>query len=112
MRTPEPRASGASDGASARLARRSIPHRNAASVLPDPVGAQISVCSPAAILGQPSACAAVGWAKEASNQRLTGAEKGSSGDSAVDLASVVNPPILRVAELGNAPAHRRRRVAV
>jgi hypothetical protein len=68
--------------------------------LPDPVGAQISVCSPAAILGQPSACAGVGWANEASNQRLTGAEKGSSGDSAVDLASVVNPPILRFAEHG------------
>ena len=32
-----------------------MPHRNAASVLPDPVGAQISVFSPEEIAGQPSA---------------------------------------------------------
>ena len=36
---------------------------NAASVLPEPVGARISACSPAAIAGQPSACACVGSPK-------------------------------------------------
>ena len=34
--------------------------RNAASVLPEPVGAAISVCRPAAISAQPSACGSVG----------------------------------------------------
>ena len=37
-----------------------MPTRNAASVLPEPVGAAISVSSPAAIAGQPSACGSVG----------------------------------------------------
>ena len=37
-----------------------MPARNAASVLPEPVGAAISVSSPAAIAGQPSACGSVG----------------------------------------------------
>ena len=35
----------------AASASRSIPHRNAASVLPDPVGAEIRTCSPEAIAG-------------------------------------------------------------
>jgi len=47
-------------------------HRNAASVLPEPVGAQMSVCSLAAIAGQPSACAAVGPAKDDANQLRVG----------------------------------------
>ncbi len=34
--------------------------RNPASVLPDPVGAAISVSDPAATYGQPSACGVVG----------------------------------------------------
>ncbi len=49
-----------------------MPQRKAASVLPEPVGAQIRVCSPEAIAGQPCACAGVGASKEASNQRRTG----------------------------------------
>src|SRR3954471_644453 len=105
MRTPEPSASSASAGSSARRARRSIPHRKAASVLPDPVGAQISVCAPDAMRGQLSAWAGVGAANESSNQPRTGAEKGSSADSPVDFASVANPPILR---LERAPAHPLR----
>ena len=39
---------------------RSMHVRNAASVLPDPVGAAISVCRPFAMASQPSACAPVG----------------------------------------------------
>ena len=37
-----------------------MPVRKAASVLPEPVGAAISVSSPAAIAGQPSAWGSVG----------------------------------------------------
>ena len=65
-------------------ARRSIPQRKLASVLPEPVGAQISVWAPPEIAFQPPACAGVGPSKEASNQRRTGALNGASGsDSAV-----------------------------
>ena len=45
--------------------------RNAASVLPDPVGAAISVCSPRAMAGQAAACAGVGSPKVLANQRAT-----------------------------------------
>ena len=38
-------------------------HRNAASVLPEPVGAMTSVLSPSAMADHASACAAVGAAK-------------------------------------------------
>ncbi len=47
---------------------RSIPYRKAASVLPEPVGAWISVCLPLAIAGQPCSCAGVGASKAPSNQ--------------------------------------------
>src|SRR5947208_681667 len=57
---------------------RSIPQRKAASVLPEPVGARISAWSPAAIAGQPWACASVGWGKVVSNQARTGGENGAS----------------------------------
>ena len=36
-----------------------MPQRKADSVLPEPVGARISVCSPLAMAGQPCACAGV-----------------------------------------------------
>ena len=49
----------------------SIAARNAASVLPEPVGAAISVCRPARIAGQASACGAVGVLKVAWNQPAT-----------------------------------------
>ena len=55
-------------------------HRNAASVLPDPVGAQMSVCPPAVMAGQPCACAAVGAANDDSNQERVAGEKAASGD--------------------------------
>ncbi len=54
---------------------RSMAHRNAVSVLPEPVGAKISVWRPSAIGGQPIACARVGSRNDRSNQSLTGAEK-------------------------------------
>src|SRR5689334_13994870 len=63
------------------VARRSRVQRNAASVLPLPVGAWISVCRPAEIAAQPSAWAGVGAAKELSNQARTAGENGASGSS-------------------------------
>ena len=47
-------------GDSAGAAGGSSAHRNAASVLPDPVGADSSTCSPLAIAGHAWACAGVG----------------------------------------------------
>ena len=60
---------------------RSMAHRNAASVLPVPVGAQISVWPPAAMCGQPSACGAVGAANVDANQARVGSEKAASGSA-------------------------------
>src|SRR5689334_19317241 len=45
--------------------------RNAASVLPDPVGAEMSVLRPSRIGGQPSVCGSVGVPKRAVNQSRT-----------------------------------------
>src|ERR671918_2415184 len=88
IRTPCPRRSGST-------ARRSIPHRNAASVFPDPVGAHISVLAPDAIAGQPRSWAGVGASNEASNQRLTSSLNRARGvDSAVVDATVLNPSML------------------
>src|SRR5262245_12033024 len=50
--------------------------RNAARVLPLPVGARMSVDSPRAMAGQPSVCAMVGALNDAQNQSRTGAWKG------------------------------------
>ena len=64
-RVPAPRGAGPS------LWRRSSAHRNAASVLPEPVGADSSTCSPAAIAGHAWACAGVGSAKARANHSRT-----------------------------------------
>lgn len=52
--------------------------RNAASVLPLPVGAQISVWDPATIAGHPCTCGAVGSGKDAPNQARTAGENAAS----------------------------------
>jgi len=46
-------------------------HKNAARVLPLPVGARIKVDSPRAIAGQPAICGRVGAGKTAANQSRT-----------------------------------------
>ena len=51
--------------------------RKAASVLPEPVGAEISVSRPAMMCGQPRACASVGALKRRSNQARTAGWKES-----------------------------------
>src|SRR3989304_2327002 len=77
MRTLPGRAGeGGGDGSRARRSRH---HRNAASVLPLPVGAWISVWRPAAIAGQPPTWAGVCSANAPSNQARTGGEKGARG---------------------------------
>jgi hypothetical protein len=53
---------------------RSIEARNAVSVLPDPVGAQISVCSPATMCGHPSICGGVGDGNDDANHSRTAGE--------------------------------------
>jgi len=60
---------------------RSRHQRNAARVLPLPVGAQMSVCSPRAMAGQPCACAAVGASKAERNQSRVAGWNGASGSA-------------------------------
>ncbi len=67
-----------SSGAGA-AARRSSAHRNADSVLPDPVGAMTRVFSPLLIAAQAWACACVGVANAAENQSRVTALKPSRG---------------------------------
>src|SRR5215471_7473867 len=50
---------------------RSIQIRNAARVLPDPVGAEINVGSPARMGGQPCSCDSVGVSNRLTNQPRT-----------------------------------------
>ncbi len=52
--------------------------RNAASVLPLPVGARRSVLSPRRIAGQASACAGVGASKQRENHSRTAGWNSSS----------------------------------
>ena len=59
----------------------SMAQRKAASVLPDPVGAATSACSPAAMARHASACTAVGAAKTPANHSLVGGEKRASGST-------------------------------
>jgi len=58
--------------------KRSMDDRNAASVLPLPVGAQMSVCAPSRMCGQPSTWGGVGSGNEAANQARTAGENRSS----------------------------------
>ena len=60
------------------VSSRSMPQRKAVSVLPEPVGARISVCSPLAIAGHPCSCALVGAGKDEENHAWTGSENRSS----------------------------------
>src|SRR5712691_4597972 len=59
--------------------RRSIAARNAARVLPEPVGASTRTLSPSAIAGQASSCARVGVWNVASNHARVAGLKDASG---------------------------------
>ena len=63
-----------------------MPHRNAASVLPDPVGARIRLWLPPAMAGQPWAWAAVGSPKVVRNHSRTGSENAPNEPSATRRA--------------------------
>jgi len=52
----------------------SIDARNDVRVLPDPVGAQMSVCSPFAMCGQPLIWGGVGAGNDDANHSLTAGE--------------------------------------
>src|ERR1700751_518116 len=56
---------------SALRTRRSMHARNAASVLPEPVGAEIKVVRPDRMCGQPCSCGSVGVANLWTNQSCT-----------------------------------------
>src|SRR5262245_28667581 len=58
-------------------------HRKAASVLPDPVGAETSACRPDAIASQAPVCAAVGAANAEANQDRVAVENRASTGSSV-----------------------------
>ena len=60
------------------VASESMADRKAASVLPLPVGAQISVCAPAAMERPAPIWAGVGSGKDAPNHARTAGEKVSS----------------------------------
>ena len=69
-------------GGGGTAASLSIAHKNAASVLPDPVGATTSVSSPLPMARQAPACAGVGSANAPSNQARVAGENPSSASPA------------------------------
>ena len=79
--TRVPSSPGSPGAPGGRCASRSRHHRNAASVLPLPVGASISVWWPAAMLAQPRACTGVGAAKLWRNQVCVAAPNSASGSA-------------------------------
>ena len=87
-------------------ASRSMAHRNAASVLPDPVGAMTSVLSPSAMADHASACAAVGAAKVPVNHSRVSALKRPS--DCVIPASLRSCPPVRSSSHG---ANRHRQIS-
>src|SRR5579862_6251117 len=93
-------------------ATRSRHHRNAARVLPLPVGAAMSAWRPAATSRHPRSCTSVGSANDDRNQSRTGAEKRSR---AVPTSNKVRPFRLckQVFELTfTAVPNERRRMTV
>ena len=84
-RAPGSGAVGSAGGGSA--ASRSSAHRNAASVLPEPVGATTSACRPACAAAHAPSCAGVGAAKAPRNQSRVAGEKPSSALTRSDCAS-------------------------
>src|SRR5256885_5137748 len=79
--------------------RASIDERNAASVLPEPVGAMSSVLSPFLMTGQAWSCAGVGAGKEVRNHSRTAGWKAASASLPMERG-------YRSAD-GDRPRHRR-----
>src|SRR6185312_4961280 len=72
------------------VASRSIDQRNAARVLPDPVGATTSAFWPALTAAQAPACAAVAEANAPSNHARVAGEKASVGDTPLILTDATD----------------------
>ena len=66
---------------------RSIAHRNAVSVLPVPVGADMSTFPPRAIAAQPSRCTGVGMPILRVNQLRQAGENSSSISLGIEVGS-------------------------
>src|SRR5690606_586415 len=75
------------------VARRSSDHRNAARVLPEPVGATTRVLSPLAIESQAPDWAGVGAAKAPENQSRVAGEKRSSTSTPMPPYCLVRPTV-------------------
>src|SRR3712207_334 len=69
---------------------RSSDHRKAASVLPEPVGATTSACSPLLIADQAPSWAAVGCSNAPVNHAWVGAENRTRAESGADTPSSVH----------------------
>ena len=95
------RRAGSSSPPSGSATRRSRPQRNAASVLPEPVGAETITCSPPAIAGQAWCCASVGSSNERVNQSRTCGVKPARGSERID------PSMYSSAGSGSAAALKR-----
>src|SRR3954452_21598498 len=85
---------------------RSSAHRNAASVLPLPVGALSSTCSPVAIAGHAWAWAGVGSANAAENQSRTRGEKAARGSTPTAYGAS-GAAILHVSDMSDRPRTAR-----
>src|SRR6266511_282339 len=64
--------------------------RNAASVLPEPVGARMRVLRPAAMAGQPSRCAGVGSPRAARNHSRTDGRNKDRGSGSLGEAATLS----------------------
>ena len=71
----------AEDSSTLRDTKRSIATRNAANVLPLPVGAAMSVCSPVVMCAKPRSCAAVAAGNVVVNHARTAGENRSRTDA-------------------------------
>src|SRR5215471_17681427 len=74
------------------LASRSSAHRNAARVLPDPVGAITRVLSPPAMDDHPPACAGVGSVNAPVNHSRVSGLNPASGSWPAGAPAVLAPP--------------------
>ncbi len=81
----EPRSRSQASPSRAARTSRSRQIRNAASVLPDPVGAEIRTSRPARISGQPRICGSVGAAKREVNHSATSGSNGSGRARVIHL---------------------------
>src|SRR5689334_24935109 len=102
--------------AKALRTRRSMQARNAVSVLPEPVGAEISVVWPARMCGQPCSWGSVGVPKRATNHSWTSgcAQESDSGMKRAETSKDTKTIVAAIAAFVNCSPlktyGRRRRI--